>query len=116
MRPSIILLLLAGSLAGCTDNTYMVVTVDKRPAVHEAAKLTITLSNSGSMRTDELDLAGHDFPVTFSLTAPGRGGALGLSVDALGPWGALVGRGPGKATLTDQTASVVLDSADFVVN
>src|ERR1043165_5084422 len=107
---------LLASLAGCTDNTYMIVTVDKRAAVHEASKLKITLSNSGSMRTDDLDLAGHDFPVKFSLTAPGRGGELGISIDALDTNGALVGRGVGQATLTDAEASVTLDSADFVVN
>ncbi|HUS29458.1 MAG TPA: hypothetical protein VMZ53_13155 [Kofleriaceae bacterium] len=104
------------AFAGCQDDTYLIVTVDKRPAVHQAAKLKITLSNSGSMRTDDLDLAGHDFPVTFSLTAPGRGGELGISVDALDAGGALVGRGSGQATLSDDTATVTLDSADFVVN
>src|ERR1043165_5244076 len=107
---------LLASLAGCTDNTYMIVTVDKRAAVHEASKLKITLSNSGSMRTDDLDLKGKDFPVTFSLTAPGRGGELGISIDAFDTNDSLVGRGAGQATLTDTMASVTLDSADFVVN
>jgi hypothetical protein len=108
------MLLLAS--VGCGDDSYLIVTVDKRAAVHEAAKLKITLSNSGSMRTDDLDLAGHDFPVTFSLTAPGRGGELGISIDALDASGALVGRGTGQATLTDDMANVTLDSADFVIN
>ncbi|HSD86519.1 MAG TPA: hypothetical protein VLB44_03355 [Kofleriaceae bacterium] len=116
MRASIATLLVLGCAAGCTDNTYMIVTVDKRPAVHEAAKLKVTLSNAGSMRTDDLDLAGKMFPVTFSLTAPGRGGEIGLSIDALDTNGALVGRGLGQATLSDMTAQVILDSADFVVN
>lgn len=101
---------------GCADETYLIVTVDKRPAVHAATKLKITLSNSGSMRTDDLDLAGNEFPVTFSLTAPGRAGELGISVDALDANDALVGRGAGQASLTESSASVTLDSADFVVN
>src|SRR4051794_41092210 len=87
--------------AACTDDTFLIVTVDKRPAVHNAAKLKVTLSNAGSMRTDDLDLAGHDFPVTFSLTAPGRGGEIGITVDALDASSALVGRGAGQATLSD---------------
>src|SRR5690349_2643122 len=97
---------LFAALAGCGQDTYLIVTVKKRPAVHEATKLKITLSNSGSMRTDDLDLAGHEFPVTFSLTAPGRGGELGISVDALDTAGALVGRGTGQATLSDDMAEV----------
>lgn len=116
LRPLFYLASLATLAAGCADDTFLVVTVDKRPAVHEATKLKVTLSNAGSMRTDDLELAGHDFPVTFSLSAPGRGGELGISVDALDSNGALVGRGAGQATLTSDSASVTLDSADFVVN
>src|SRR4051812_9607001 len=101
---------------GCSDDTYLIVTVDKRAAVHEAAKLKVTLSNAGSMRTDDLDLGENPFPVTFSLTAPGRSGELGISIDALDTNGALVGQGTGQASLADPTASVILNSADFVVN
>jgi hypothetical protein len=110
------LLTIATLAVGCTDDSFLVVTVNSRPAVHDAAKLKITLSNAGSMRTDDLDLSGHSFPVTFSLSAPGRGGELGISVDALDANSALVGRGSSQTTLGENSAAVTLDSADFVVN
>jgi hypothetical protein len=110
------LFLLATLAVGCSDSEFLVVTVNSRPAVHGAAKLKVTLSNSGSMRTDDLDLSGHEFPVTFSLSAPGRGGELGISVDALDTNSGLVGRGVGQTTLGEDSASVTLESADFVVN
>jgi hypothetical protein len=94
----------------------MTVTVDKRAAVHDAVSLNVTLSNAGSMRTDELNLDGRDFPLTFTLSAPGRSGALGISVDAVDGMGTLVGRGVADTNLTEMTANVMLDSADFVVN
>src|SRR5436190_6632342 len=104
-------------LAACgEDATYMTVTVDKRAAVHDATSLKVTLANAGSMRTDDLDLGAHPFPVTFTLSAPGRSGDLTITVDALDTAGTLVGRGIGQAKLDDMTAAVVLDSADFVVN
>ena len=113
MRALLVILLLVGCGG---DDTFLVVTVDKRVAVHDAAKLEVTLSNAGSMRTDSLELDDADFPVTFSISAPGRMGELGISIDALDAQGALVGRGTGTVQLTDSVASVMLDSADFVVN
>src|SRR4051812_24062716 len=118
MRAATVIVLLGVSVFGaaCDDDTYLIVTVDKRTAVHNAAKLKVTLSNAGSMRTDDLEIGDQMFPVTFSLTAPGRSGELGISIDALDTNDALVGRGVGQASLDDTTATVTLDSADFVVN
>jgi hypothetical protein len=113
MRALIVMLLVVGCGG---EDTYIIVTVDARPAVHNVTKLEITLSNAGSMRSDSLDLAGKTFPVTFSISAPGRNGALGISVDGLDVDGVLQGRGVSSTTLEETTASVTLDSADFVVN
>ena len=110
-------LILVGLLASCGgDDTYMVVTVDKRVAVSAPTKLEVTLSNAGSMRTDSLDIGSNQFPVTFSISAPGRSGDLGISIDALDSQGQLVGRGAATTTLASEATSVMLDSADFVVN
>jgi len=117
MRALLVIISL-GLLCGCGggDETYIIVTVDRRPAVHAVTKLEVTLSNSGSMRTDSLELAGHDFPLTFSLSAPGRTGDVGITVDGLDTDGILQGRGTTSTPLTADTATVMLDSADFVVN
>lgn len=110
-------LILIGVLASCGgDDTYTIVTVNKRAAVHAPVKLEVTLSNAGSMRTDSLAIGNNEFPVTFSISAPGRVGPLGISIDAFDASGALVGRGAGSTTVGAPAASVMLDSADFVVN
>jgi hypothetical protein len=104
-------------VAACgEDETYLTVTVTSRPAVHDAKSLKVTLSNAGSMYTDDLDLGDRPFPVTFTLSAPGRSGELDISIDALDSAETLVGRGVGTTNLDEMTASVTLDSADFVVN
>lgn len=110
-------LILIAIVAGCGgDDTYTIVTVDKRASVHAPTKLEVTLSNAGSMRTDSLDIGSNEFPLTFSISAPGRSGDLGISIDALDATGALVGRGVSTTSLTESVASVMIDSADFVVN
>jgi hypothetical protein len=114
MRALPVILLLGA--AACDDETYMIVSVDRRPAVHHAATLRITLSNEGTSRTDERPLGGKSFPVTFAVSAPGRSGELGIGIEALDANGLLVGRGAGTTTLDQPTAEVVIDSADFVVN
>jgi hypothetical protein len=103
-------------LAGCTDDKYLVVTVDARPAVHDAAQLVVTLSNGGTSRMDTLPLGAHQFPVTFSVTAPGRTGDLGISVEAQTADGISVGLGSATTMIGSSDASVMLDTTDFVVN
>ncbi|HEU0030975.1 MAG TPA: hypothetical protein VFQ53_10085 [Kofleriaceae bacterium] len=104
-------------LAACgSDESFTIVTVETRPAVHDAKELSITLSNAGSMRNDRLTLGGNDFPTTFSISAPERTGELVIQVDALDEAGLLVGRGTATTTVAAPEARVVLDSADFVVN
>jgi len=114
MRALAVLLLASAACGG--DETYILVTVDKRPAVHEPETLEVTLSNDSSMYSQTLDLDGHAFPVTFSISAPGRSGDLGITIDAIDGMETLVGRGVGTLSLDSPSAVVVLDSADFVVN
>ena len=114
MRAPLVLLWLA---ACGGDQTFVIVKVDQRPSVHGAAKLKVTLSNAGSMRTDELDLKGKAFPVTFSFSAPGRSGDIDVGVDAVDTMGSLVGLGEGKTTVDAMDEpTILLDPADFVVN
>ena len=104
------------ALGACTQDSYIVVTVTNRPAVHDATTLKITLSNTGTSRTDELALGAAAFPVTFSISAPGRAGDLGIAIDAFDDNDLLVGRGLATSTLDTPTAEVMLESADFVIN
>lgn len=117
MRASTILLL---ACLGCGDDgggdVYTVVTVQNRPAVHDVATLRVTLGNSGTMRTDDIPVGTATLPATFSLTATGRTGDLTISVDALDAAGLLVGRGTTSATVDAPTATVMLETTDFVVN
>lgn len=110
----------AGGLlgAGCSsDGTYIVVTVDARPAVHDVALLRVTLSNAGSMRTEDLPVtAGTAFPATFSISPEDRVGDLGISIEAFDADSELVGRGAAQSTIDAPTAAVRLDPTDFVVN
>ena len=96
--------------------SYVVVTVDARPAVHDAASITVALANAGTTRMDTLKLDGKPFPVTFSISAPGRTGDLAITVDASDQSGVVVGHGGAMTTVTDDTAAIMLDSTDFVVN
>lgn len=117
IRASCIALL---ALAACGDDgagdLYTVVTVSTRPAVHDVATLRVTLGNGGTTRMDDIPVGSATLPATFSLTATGRTGDLLISVDALDAAGLLVGRGTTTAKIDAAAASVLLDTADFVVN
>lgn len=105
------------TLTACpADEPYIIVTVANRPAVHDATALRVTLSNEGASRTDDLTLGSAGFPVTFSVSAPGRTGALTIQVDALDAAGLLVGRGVGSSTVESTAANVMLETTDFVIN
>jgi hypothetical protein len=108
--------LVFGALAACTTDSFVVVTVDARPAVQNAAALKITLANAGTNLTNTRQLDGHTFPVTFSVSAPGRSGAIDLTVEADDANGLPIGLGAGSATVDAKTAEVMLDTTDFVVN
>src|SRR5688572_29521657 len=96
------LLLLSVLLAGCDEEeSYIIVTVDRRPAVHDAATLKVTVSNAGAMYSQDLGIDERMFPLTFSLSAPGRSGELGLAIDALDRDGLLVGRGVGATRVNE---------------
>jgi len=108
--------LVLGSLAACSEDSYVVVTVSARPAVQTATSLQITLANAGSMRTDTRALGSHAFPVTFSMSAPGRTGEVDITVEADDANMLPVGLGTATTTVGAKTATVMLDTTDFVVN
>ena len=118
MKRAAYLVLLA--CAGCGDDgsgdVYTIVTVTNRPAVHDVATLRVTLGNGGTTRMDDLPVGSSTLPATFSLTATGRTGDLVITVDALDAQGLLVGRGTTTAKIDAPAATVMLDTADFVVN
>lgn len=111
------LLVAATLLAGCgTEGPFTIVTIDTRPAVHDVTELLVTLENDGTSLEQRFVLTSQTFPATFSIEAPGRTGILNIGIDALDENGLLVGRGAGATTVESPTASVTIDSADFVVN
>ncbi len=116
MRAAALACLLVPMLGCGADEAFIVVTVNSRPSVHDAASLKVSLANAGTTRMDTLALGAKPFPLTFSISAPGRTGELGIQIDALDGGGLLVGRGEGTSSLDTLTTTILLDSADFVVN
>jgi len=104
------------ALGACSSDTYTVVTVSARPAVHDAATLAVTLGNSGTMLTKELPVGSHAFPLTFSIDAPSRSGQLDLTIEADDANGQAVGFGSTTAAVGAAAVAIQLDSADFTVN
>jgi hypothetical protein len=103
-------------LAACGDGSYVVVTVDARPAVHDVATLRVSLTNAGTTRSDDLAFAGAAFPTTFSISAPGRTGDLTIAIDAIDADMNVVGHGEADTSTAATAAAMLLDTADFVVN
>jgi hypothetical protein len=105
------------AVGACTSSDgYVLVTVAAPAAVHDAKSLTIALANGGTTRMDNLALRDQAFPVTFSITAPGRTGDLEITVDATDANGLVVGHGTATTTTAASSAGVQLDATDFVVN
>jgi len=106
-----------GALGACASaEHYVIVTIDAPPTVRGAKSITVALANAGTTRLDTLVLGTQAFPVTFSISAPGRDGALELAVDATDAAGLVVGHGTATTTVSAPTADVELDATDFVVN
>jgi hypothetical protein len=107
-------------LAACAGSDgadpYVIVTIEARPAVHDASAVTVGLTNAGTTRSDSLALRDHDFPVTLSISAPERTGELGITVEATDEAGLVVGLGSVTTTVEAATAELTLEPADFVVN
>lgn len=107
---------LLAALGACGEDDYIIVTVSGRAAVHDIKSLKVTLSNAGASRSDELPFGDQQLPATFSVSAPGRTGDLGITVEGVDKDGLVVGVGAATSTLDLPTASVLLDPADFVIN
>ncbi|HEY0251363.1 MAG TPA: hypothetical protein VGC41_07530 [Kofleriaceae bacterium] len=108
--------LLLALFGACTDDAYLVVTVNARSTVHDVTKLAVTQMNNGTSRTDVLDVSGHEFPATFSISVAGRAGEIDLALEAKSADDTVVGVGSASAMLETKAADVQLDPADFVVN
>ncbi|MEZ4363091.1 MAG: hypothetical protein R3B48_23120 [Kofleriaceae bacterium] len=87
-----------------------------RPAVRGAASLVVELKNGAGLAGDTFNVEGRAFPLTFSVSSPGRNGTLELLVSAKNATGELVGRGATSVPIDAEAGEVLLDSADFVVN
>jgi hypothetical protein len=104
-------------LPACTEGgDAMIVTVKVRPAVVGATSLTVELKNGAGLAGDSFELRDREFPVTFSISSPGRRGDLEIQVSAKNADGLLVGRGTATIAIEGATGEVLVDSADFVVN
>ena len=110
-------LALAGAGA-CSDpaDPAIVVEIQGRPSVHDVARLEVTVSNEGASQMSSFDTDGRDLPLTFSITAEGRTGAIDVAVRGLDAAEAEIAVGATSVDATADTASVMLDPNDFIVN
>lgn len=111
-----VLALSLAAVAGCGD-PGVVVEVDVGPGVADLASLDVVVRNDGDSQTARFDLAGEEFPTSFSVTTGGRSGELSIELRASDDAGLV------RAVASDQIdldgadrVSVRLDPADFVVN
>jgi hypothetical protein len=116
MRALVLTSLVTLGAACGSEQAFTIVTVDGRPAVGGVVSLVITLSNDEAMRSNTIDFGANTFPVTFSVSAPGRTGDLGIRVDGVDAGGVLLARGEVTTTIDAPDAAVMLEPADFVVN
>jgi hypothetical protein len=101
----------------CTEGgDAMIITVKVRPAVVGATSLTVELKNGAGLAGDSFELRGRDFPLTFSVSSPGRRGDLEVKISARNEADILVGRGSATIPIDGEAGEVLVDSADFVVN
>ena len=107
---------LAALACACSNDTYVVVTVQGHPNVHGAASLLVTQHAGSDSRTDTLELGSHTFPATFSLVAPPPGVALDLHIQANDAGGSAVAIGDATVPAGGSDATVALVGTDFVVN
>ncbi|MDQ3364820.1 MAG: hypothetical protein M3680_05270 [Myxococcota bacterium] len=115
-RAGLLACLVAGAACSDPPHDYVVITIEARPAVLDPSRMKVTLSNDSSTVAEDYALGSKAFPVTLSVSATGRTGELGIAVEAFDKDGLLVGRGAGQSTIDAASATVMLDSVDFVVN
>jgi hypothetical protein len=114
MRGALTLAAVGAAACGGSDPA-IVVEVQGRPAVQGITSLEVTLSNEGATQTQTFDLSGETLPATFSITATGRTGPIGISARALD--GALASaRGQATVDAAADSAVLMLEPDDFVVN
>lgn len=102
--------------AGCSSDSYLVVTVEAQPAIHEVAKLEVTRFGEDPPQVQTLALLNFKFPVTFSISGVGQSGTLDLGVKALSVDDVPLGAARSQLSLDASEATMVLEAADFVVN
>ncbi len=102
------------ALASCSSESYLVVTVDARPSVHDVAELEVATSDGEAV--DRIAFSRTTFPATFSMSGLGTAGTVDLSIKAISFDGLLVGEGRTQVQLDGNKASVFLENTDFLVN
>lgn len=101
-------------VVGCSD--AIVVTVEVRPAVHDVARLRVTLSGEGPPVIEDFAVDDDIFPKTFSIGPEDRSGDLLIAVDAFDPSDTRVGLGSVTTPIDSPSAALMLEPADFIVN
>src|SRR5262245_46234301 len=103
-------------LAACGgSDPAIIVEVQPRPSLQDVASLEVTVGNEGATQTETFELGDQTLPATFSITAAGRTGPIDISIRGF-DGDIEVGRGKVIADAAADSATVMLDPSDFVVN
>lgn len=100
--------------AGCSE--ALIVEVDVQPGVRDVAHLEVKLTSGPLERTDDLPMGDHSFPVTFSVGTDELAGDLTITINAFDANDIRVGVNSISPPNDATSASLTLETADFVVN
>jgi hypothetical protein len=110
-------------VAGCShvysthdQGAVLALTIDRTDTVGDATAVLITFTTDGGSTTEGYGLDARGLPATLDIERLGRTGPVTLSVSALDPTDVVVGRGTVVTSFDVDSAMVMLDGVDFIVN
>lgn len=111
---------LAALVAGCADEEAItVVRLEARRAVGAVTEVEVALDNANATQRETFAVGGKSFPLTFSVSTPGRSGTMTIHAEAKAGTGEVRAIGEVEVELDPAgrvDTELVLEPQDFVVN
>lgn len=110
-------------VAGCSHvysthdpGAVLSLTIDRTDTVGDATAVLITFTTDAGSTTEGYGLDSRGLPATLDIERLDRTGPVTLSVVAIDPTEIVVGRGSVMTSFDADSATVMLDGVDFIVN